>query len=341
MRRALLVATLVALAGCGARRDASTPPGGARRLASENQRARELLCGDIGEASCLAVCAEAMPPREHAQCLIELRFRSDPAALELAKSLYARVGAVPGVDMRGVIEGFRGQSVELFPALPMGEHRHHLAWLDASLESFGTFVDAIATRASRPVGFEPRPKAFAFFRTSESSYPSAYCAGGIISYNLVGPLHTDQREMHETLFHELFHHNDALHDAWTKRVLAPVFDAIIERCKNDHECLLPFAPHRTVVPDGTFYAFDERTRDVREYGAELAVRYFLEHEALLGPPSDLPPPPASQAEAAGPSFKCLTPENRFAWTELANEFFGGVDLTPGCDEPAAMALLPR
>ncbi len=71
---------------------------------------------------------------------------------------------------------------------------------------------------------------------------------------------TRPRTAHETIFHE--------------------------RCHDDHACLAPYAPHRTRVPDGTYYAFDQRMRDVREYAAELAVRYFLEHEALLaGSPS--------------------------------------------------------
>lgn len=125
--------------------------------------------------------------------------------------------------------------------------------------------------------------------------------------------------MHETLFHELFHLNDGRHRAWSVRALTSIFDSIVEECRGDHECLGPFAPHDTIVADGTYYAFDPRTRDVREYGAELALRYFMEHESLLLARPLLRPP-----------FKCLATQNRIAWDQLVDEFFGGVDLSPEC-----------
>jgi hypothetical protein len=57
---------------------------------------------------------------------------------------------------------------------------------------------------------------------------------------------------------------------------------------------------------------------VREYAAELAVRYEKEHRAVLdGKPPKKP-------------WKCVTPENQKAWERLRDEFFAGADLTPAC-----------
>lgn len=308
------LAALVGLAGC-----ARPQPASPSAELADKAHSRQLLCADVGDAVCLAQCPADRSPREHAECLLRLRFADDPEALDLATTLYARTNTLVGVAARTSIEGYRGSYVELHPALPIGEQRHHLEWLHRSLGTFDWFVASLAERAPRPLAFRPRPKGFAFFQTAEPSYPSAYCVDGVIAYNVQGLLHADSRDMHETLFHELFHINDAAHGAWSTRTLGPTFDAIVERCDDDHACLATFAPHDSVVPDGTFYAFDARTRDVREYAAELALRYFLEHEAILtGAPPLLP-------------FKCRAEENLGAWTQLVDTFFGGADLTPPCE----------
>jgi hypothetical protein len=289
---------------------------------TENERAKQLLCADIAEDACTSACSDTLAPRAHAECLIDLRFGSDPEALDLARALYAKTSALVGIDTLRSIEGYRGQSVELLPALPIGVYRHHLAWLSAGLDDLDAFVASLRSRAGADVAFQPRPRAFLFFRTADRSYPSAYFLDGSIGYNLEGPLNTNARDVQETLFHELFHLNDASRaGGWSEGALKSVFESIIERCGNDHDCLTPFAPHGTVVPEGTYYPFDERTRDVREYAAELALRYFLEHEVILaGKEPSLPP------------FKCLSEENGIAWARLADEFFGGADLSPACDE---------
>lgn len=326
LRRAARTAALAALLAVGCRGGAARAPAAAAVKESApltpNQSARRLLCVDVGEDVCLSTCADDAPPREHAECLLALRLHSDPEALDLARQLYDRTNALVGIEPLGTIDGYRGDEVQLFPALPVGEHRHHLQWLLTSLEAFDSFVSALQARTDKPVTFGLRPRAFVFFRTAGGSYPSAYSWQGSIGYNLEGPLHTNARDVHETLFHELFHLNDEQRGGWSYTALTPIFDSIVERCGGaDHECFTPFAPHGTVVPEGTYYAFDERTRDVREYAAELALRYFLEHEAVLsgGPPSV-------------PAFKCLTAENRRAWSRLAEEFFGGADLTPECED---------
>jgi hypothetical protein len=316
MHRKILLVAFAFSIGC---RGSLAAPRAARTVFDENGSARQLLCSDIGEGACLAACPGERATREHVECLLSFRFGSDPEALEMARALYAGTNALAGVEARGSIEGYAGEEVVLFPALPVGEHRHHLRWLHSSLVAFDGFVGALSSRADKPVSFQARPRGFAFFQTAAPAYPSAYCSEDVIAYNVHGPLHGDPREMHETLFHELFHMNDAARNAWSVSALGPLYESIIERCADDHECLAPFAPHRTLVPDGTYYAFDPRTRDVREYAAELAVRYFLEHEAILA------------GEPAKSPFKCAMAENHVAWSRLVGEFFGGVDLSPPCE----------
>lgn len=295
----------------------------ARSIASidsmDNDRATRLLCRDVGEPACVSACPDDREPREHADCLIRFRFGADPAALSWARALYARNNALVGVAPHDSIEGYRGQQVALFPALPIGEHRHHLAWLHASLTAFDALIEALASRAEKPVLFRPRPHAFGFFETAVPAYPSAYCSDGVIAYNLRGPLHANHRDMHETLFHELFHINDDLNGGWSESALGPLFDSIVERCGDDHECYGRFAPHDTIVEGGTYYTFDPRTRGVREYAAELALRYFLEQEAILAGQREIPP------------FKCRASENRVAWDRIVDAFFGGADLSSPCE----------
>jgi hypothetical protein len=318
--RALLFLTVFAL-GCktAITSSAATP---SADVGVDVGLATQLLCADVGEEACLAACSDRLAPRERTECLLAFRFGSDPDAHALVRDLYDKTNTLVGIAMRRTIDGFPGEVVELFPALPLGNERHHLAWLNASLTSFDAFIESLSDHSgSRAISFEPRPRAFAFYRTGVPTYPSAYCWEGVIAYNLDGPLHTKEREVLETTFHELFHVNDARRDSWSERELGPTFDAIVERCGDDHDCYAPFAPHDTLVSGGTFYGFDRRTRDVREYGAELALRYFLEHEAIL-----------AGSRRSDSSFKCRAPENRFAWELLAREFFGGVDLTPSCGE---------
>ena len=52
--------------------------------------------------------------------------------------------------------------------------------------------------------------------------------------------------------------NDAMRTDWSKLALGELYESIKSRCEDNHDCLTPYAPHDSVVPDGTFYAFDER-----------------------------------------------------------------------------------
>lgn len=281
------------------------------------------MCGDTSDRLCLTACSEKLPLKRYSECLIDLRYGADPEARRLARDVYEVTHVLPAVTSVGtMIEGYRGEIVELVPALPIGEsYRHHLVWVRASLEQVSAFLQWIAGHAvgaSRDVAFESRPTAFVFFRTPTPTYPSAFVLDGNIGYNLEGPLHTNAREMHETLFHELFHLNDAKHGVWSEGTLTPIFESIVERCGGDDSCLQPFAPHHSMVPNGTYYPFDERTRDVREYAAEIALRYYLEHEAIHESREPLAP------------WKCAADENQSAWDAVVDEFFGGVDLTAKC-----------
>ena len=58
---------------------------------------------------------------------------------------------------------------------------------------------------------------------------------------------------------------------------------------------------------------------VREYAAELALRYYRENRAAI-----------RGETAKKPGFKCGPAENLRAWEALGVEFFGGADRTPAC-----------
>ena len=320
----LLVAGALLASACHsrpARHHASASQDLLHRPSTTQGRALRHLCADLGAEPCVAACPSTLPANEHAECLIEFRFAHDAEALELARSLYAKTGVLPGVDTTKSQSTYSGEHVQTRPALPVGDDRQHLAWIIASFERYDEVFAMLAAQAPGQIDFRLRPDAFVFFRTETRTYPSAWGQGGVVGYNLDGPLHTSERDVLETLFHELFHLNDERRGGWSANVLGDLFEGIVSRCGGDHECLAGFAPFDTRVPDGTYYPFDERTRDVREYGAELALRWYLEHEAILnGAPLE-------------PPFKCGSDANRAAWDRLARDFFGGLDLSRDCDDP--------
>lgn len=296
------------------------------RPSRDHGRAIRALCADLTPDACTTACPPTLPAREHAQCLIDFRFADDSEALDLARALYARTGVLPGVDTTTSHGTYGGTPIATQPALPVGDDRQHLAWLIASFERYEQVFAILVARAPRPIDFRLRPDAFGFFRTGTQTYPSAWGQGGVVGYNLDGPLHTNERDVLETIFHELFHLNDERRGGWSASALGELFEGIVRRCGRDDGCFGDFAPHDTRVPNGTYYPFDEATRDVREYAAELALRYFREHEAILdGTPLE-------------PPFKCGSEENRVAWERLVEDFFGGLDLSRDC---AAGPSAPR
>jgi hypothetical protein len=254
-----------------------------------------------------------------ADCLLQARFAEDAEALEIARKLHATTGIVVGVEASRVIDDgdYRGR-VEVEPALPIGDARHHLQWVFESFTMLSNVLDELQRRAQEPIWFARKPRGVRFCTTTNTTTPSAYVIDGIITYNLRGELYTSAEAVFETLVHELFHISDGHENEWSRAALASVYAKVRIRCGVNPECLAPYAPHETQVDGGVFYAFHP-TSDVREYGAELATRYVREQREHQGEP-----------RRADPAFKCLAPENLSAWRAIGEKFFGGVDLVPPC-----------
>lgn len=281
-------------------------------------RVLEVLCSDH-PAECQSACRDAHDGYSFAECAVSLRYAHDREALELARRLLFRTGAVPGMDDLSEIDASYLGDVPVQPVLPVGPHRHHLRWVTASVLDFDALFAALAPLAPAPMLFRTRPHGFRFFATRERSYPSAYANDGVVAYNVKGALYDNEEDVRATLFHELFHLNDDGHGEWSRSALADVFDAIVARCGADDACLARFAPDDAKVPDGTYYAFDPRTGSVVEYAAEVALRWYREHHAIVRE-GRLPERP----------FKCGDELNREAWGRVTHEFFGGLDRVPDC-----------
>jgi hypothetical protein len=213
--------------------------------------------------------------------------------------------------------GYRGR-LHLVPELALGPERRHLEWISAAARDYDAFFDGLSTLAPAPISYRSRAIGFRVFRSERRRTPSAYAEGWDVSYNVAGSLNTSADAVRETLFHEIFHLNDAAHGAWSNKALRPLFDAIVARCGAETSCLRPYAPSSTLVRGGTYYAF-QPGNGVVEYAAELAIRYYRETRAAMRK-TPLPAPP----------FKCGPEENARAWTLIVNEFFGGADESPAC-----------
>ena len=138
-----------------------------------------------------------------------------------------------------------------------------------------------------------------------------------VAYNFVGTLNISADAVRETMFHEIFHLNDAAHGSWSPGALGAIFDVVAKKCGTSIPCLAPYTPNETIVRGGTYYSF-QPGNGVMEYAAELALRYYREQRAAL---RSLPKVKA---------FKCGPPENGRAWTLMKDEFFAGIDATPPC-----------
>lgn len=281
----------------------------------------DALCADM-PARCKKECRD---PSElaFATCALALRYGSDAPTLELAQRLLESHGAVAGVETRRTVDaGYLGR-LRIAPAPPTGRYRRHLASVVESLRDVEDTFAALAPQAPKPMMFRTRPYALRFYRTESTSFPSAWAQNGVVGYNVEGPLHAEGADIGSVLFHEIFHLNDEGHDHWSAHALEGLYDSILARCDNREECLEPFAPDDVHVQGGTFYALDKKTNDVREYAADIALRWLREHRLVLrGDKFEEPP------------FRCKTPENAEAWKLVVDEFFGGVDLTPPCDAPS-------
>jgi hypothetical protein len=267
-------------------------------------------------------CIKVEDARDRAHCLIATRFEGDAEAARMATDLFDATGSVAGVQVEQEMDGgFRGR-IHIVPEVPVGRHRRHLAWIAAAGGDFDAFFDGLARAAPAPVHYRHRPLGFRFFRSVNRTTPSAYAGTWEISYNVSGSLHVSADAVRETLFHELFHVNDADHGDWSPKHLRAAFDAIVARCGTRMACLRPYAPTETTVRGGTYYAFQpDNGEAVHEYAAELALRYYREQRAVQrGEPLGRPP------------FKCGPVENRTSWDAVAAEFFGGADAVPPCEK---------
>jgi hypothetical protein len=244
------------------------------------------------------------------------RFGADPAAQAIALSLFDADGDVVDVlPAQRFDGGYRGL-LRLVPALPAGPDRQQLQWVAAALRDFDDFFAAVAAHGA--IQYRWRGLSLRFFRTVGDTTPNAFASGWAIAYNVNGSIDTSAAAARETLFHEIFHLDDADHGDWSPQHLTALHDSIVRRCGARTPCLAPYAPTATLVRRGTYYAF-QPGNDVHEYAAEVALRWYREQRAI------------ARGEAiAGRPFKCGPEENGKAWRAIADEFFGGVDLVPPC-----------
>lgn len=284
-------------------------------------KAEELLfLGAAEREPSVLACRREQGEDARIRCLLAARYAADPTAAGEALALHQRAGGIAGVLPEEEMEGgFRG-TVHLVPEAPLGEERRHLQWITAANADFDGFFTELARDAPAPIRFRFRDLAYRFFRSVKRTTPSAYAQGWTVAYNVKGSLNTSADAVRETLFHEIFHLDDAAHGGWSARALRPTFDAIVQRCGTRAACLAPYAPGDTMVRGGTYYAFQPNNGDaVHEYAAELALRYYRENRAAI------------RGEAPKkPGFKCGPAENGRAWEALRGEFFGGADRTPAC-----------
>jgi hypothetical protein len=251
---------------------------------------------------------------------VAARFAADAAAQQMALSLYDGDDDVVDVLPPQVMDGGYRGAIRLVPALPVGADRKHLAWVEAALRDFDAFFGAIAARGA------PRYRwhglALRFYRSVGNTTPNAFATTAAerwtIAYNVNGSIDTSADATRETLFHEIFHLDDADHGDWSMSHLVALQDAIERKCGARTACLAPYAPTSTIVRRGTYYAF-QPGNDAREYAAEVALRWYREQRAVL-----------RGERLPGRPFKCGPEENRRAWAAIADEFFGGVDLVPAC-----------
>jgi hypothetical protein len=250
---------------------------------------------------------------------VAARFAADPEAQRVALALLDATGdeadVLPAQRMDG---GYRGV-IALVPALPVGATRKHLDWVAGALNDFDAFFAAVSTGGTpAPIHYRWHDLTLRFYRSVGNTTPNAFASGWTVAYNVNGSIDTSPDRVRETLFHEIFHLDDADHGDWSPQHLTATQDAIERKCGTRTACLAPYAPTSTIVRRGTYYAF-QPGNDVHEYAAEVALRWYEEQRAIVR--GDPPMKPA---------FKCGPEENRRAWEVIAREFFGGVDRVPPC-----------
>jgi hypothetical protein len=287
-----------------------------------------LFAERTSSAPIVAACPVTLPLDARVRCLFDERYRSDTKAAALAHELWVKWRIMAGVEVAHTMDGgYRGM-IRIEPAVPVGAERKHLEWVSGAFRDFDAFfaelearrngTAADASRASVAKPYRWRPLTLRFMRSvAPARTPAAYAHDWTVAYNFVGTLNVSADAVRETMFHEIFHLNDAVHGNWSPRALGAIFDAVVKKCGVSIPCLTPYTPNETLVRSGTYYAF-QPGNGVMEYAAELALRYYREQRAAL------------RGGLKAKAWKCGPPENAQAWALIKDEFFGGVDATPAC-----------
>ena len=286
-----------------------------------------LFADTSSSAPILAACPSSLPSEARIRCLYDLRYRGDPKAASLAHSLWVKWRIACGVEVGHTMDGgYRGM-IRLEPAVPVGADRKHLEWVADAMSDFDVFFGELAaardpqsdggtrTTGARPYRF--RPITLRFMRSIGARTPAAYAHDWTVAYNFMGTLNISADAVRETMFHEIFHLNDAAHGEWSPKALGKIFDLVAKKCGVAIACLTPYTPNDTVVRGGTYYSF-QPGNGVGEYAAELALRYYREQRAALRKLPKVKP------------FKCGPPQNAEAWALMRDEFFDGIDAVPAC-----------
>lgn len=264
------------------------------------------------------VCPPTLADEARMKCLIAMRYEDERDSQKLALSLYEATGSIAGLLPEEKADDGHGNTVRLVPARPIGKNKIHLEWIAAAFKDYAAFTGGLSAKA--PISFRDRPIHFRFFYSEKGGMPSAFAVKNNIGYNLYGTVNVSEEAVRETLFHEIFHINDGERGNWSAAALGKLYASILSRCNKNTGCLERYAPTDTKM-NGMFYAFAPRS-GVREYAAELALRYYREQRLMLRK-EPLPIAP----------FKCGPAENAEAMKTLADAFFGGVDEVPPCKEP--------
>lgn len=269
-----------------------------------------LFLGQVPE-SASAACTAIGGDEARIRCLIEQRYAADPEAVKLALELFARSGDVAGVQAPEMFDGgYRGM-IELVPELPIHIHRKHLAWVEEGTRDFDTVYSSLKG------DYRWRALTLRFFRSVKRTTPNGFARNWSYAYNVAGSLLHDAAAVRELMVHEIFHLNDEQHGDWSSKALAKIQAEVKKKCGTNSTCLAPYAPNDTMVKGGTYYAF-HADNGPWEYAAELAIRHFNEHRAVL------------QKQPVKKPFKCGPAPNATAWRLFVDEFWGGVDLVPPC-----------
>ena len=299
----------------------------------------------------VAACPTSVPADARIRCLYDERYKGDAKAASIAHELFVKWRTVAGVEVAHTMNGgYRGM-IRIEPAVPVGENRKHLEWVAGAIRDFDTFFAELEKfRVGQPGGgggrvdhttpapegrsgqsvlyaasasgasskpYRFHPITLRFMRSIAARTPAAYAHDWTVAYNFVGTLNISADAVRETMFHEIFHLNDASHHEWSPGALGAVFDVVAKKCGTSIPCLAPYSPNETIVRGGTYYSF-QPGNGVMEYAAELALRYYREQRATLRSLPKVKP------------FKCGPPENAKAWAAMRDEFFAGTDAVPAC-----------